>query len=109
MLKRDALLLLLLWAFQVAADSVASTTSTNSTPIDLSLLDASQSDFNVSAEGSFEIDCDGTIYGINPPLSDCESAREQIAPDSAQQTFGERHTGLPPDTFPLPYIMMGSM
>ena len=60
----------------------------------------------LSARG-LSIHCDGTSYGFNPSLADCEGARSYIAPDSNKITFGERHTGLPDTTFPLPYMIMG--
>lgn len=62
---------------------------------------------NVSAGNLFETQCDGSKYGFNPSLSDCQNAQDRIALDSEQQTFGERDTGLPDLTFPLPYIIMG--
>ena len=60
-----------------------------------------------SARG-LTIRCDGATYGFNPLLADCEGAQSFIAPDSKKITFGERHTGLPDTTFPLPYMIMGS-
>ena len=60
-----------------------------------------------SARG-LKIRCDGARYGFNPSLADCEGAQSYIAPDSNKITFGERHTGLPDTTFPLPYMIMGS-
>ena len=59
-----------------------------------------------SAKGLY-IHCDETAYGLNPSLADCEGARSYITPDSNRITFGERHTGLPDTTFPLPYMIMG--
>ena len=113
MSKYDVLLLLSLWASIITAvpldagQNAASIASINSAPADLSQLNASTLGLNVSVGGSFEVKCNGTTYGVNPSLSDCESAREYITPDSTQQTFGQRHTGLPDDTFPLPFRMMG--
>ncbi|KAL9075171.1 MAG: hypothetical protein Q9161_001857 [Pseudevernia consocians] len=76
----------------------------NSTSLDL--LVPSEGDIQ-DLNASYDIRCDGARYGFNPSLSDCEGARSSIPPDSEQFNFGERHTGLPPDTFPLPYIIMG--
>ena len=73
----------------------------------LSPSNASIQDPNASSVGVFDIRCDGARFGYNPSLSDCEAARGHIVPDSQPQTFGARHTGLPADTFPLPYIIMG--
>lgn len=68
---------------------------------------ASIQDLNASSGNGLDIRCDGARYGFNPSLSDCEGARSYIPPDSEQYVFGERHTGLPTSTFPLPYIIMG--
>ena len=57
--------------------------------------------------GVYQIQCDGDRYGHNPDIRDCEIAHLNIEPDSKQYTFGERHTGLPADVFPLPWISMG--
>lgn len=64
-------------------------------------------DLDASSGRGLNIQCDGAKYGFNPSLSDCELARSYIAPDTEQMDFGERHTGLPESTFPLPYIIMG--
>ena len=79
-------------------------TALNSTSLDL-LVPSDRDIQHLNA--SFDIQCDGARYGFNPSLSDCESARSNIAPDLDPFNFGERHTGLPHDTFPLPYIVMG--
>ncbi|KAF6241482.1 hypothetical protein HO173_000192 [Letharia columbiana] len=80
----------------------------NLTTLDLLLpSNASIQDLNASSGNGLDIRCDGARYGFNPSLSDCEGARSYIPPDSEQYVFGERHTGLPTSTFPLPYIIMG--
>ncbi|KAF6223370.1 hypothetical protein HO133_000212 [Letharia lupina] len=80
----------------------------NLTTLDLLLpSNASIQDLNASSGNGLDIRCDGARYGFNPSLSDCEGARSYIVPDSEQYVFGERHTGLPTSTFPLPYIIMG--
>ena len=89
--------------------------STYGQATDLStVLNSTSLDLLVPSEGDiqdlnalYDIRCDGARYGFNPSLSDCEGARSYIPPDSEQFNFGERHTGLPPDTFPLPYMIMG--
>lgn len=55
----------------------------------------------------FHVDCDGETYGFNPNIRDCEQAKQDWAPDAKVWTLGERRTGLPPDTVPLPYRVMG--
>ncbi|KAF6237650.1 hypothetical protein HO173_003851 [Letharia columbiana] len=62
---------------------------------------------NASAENGFTIRCDGEAYGYNPNILDCEDAKEYLLPDASTWTFGERHTGLPADILPLPYLVMG--
>ena len=68
---------------------------------------ASIQDPNPSSGSKLDIQCDGTNYGFNPSISDCEGARSYIVPDSEQLIFGERHTGLPESTVALPYMVMG--
>ena len=62
---------------------------------------------NTPGDNSFTIHCDGDTYGYNPDIRDCEAAKENLAPDSTIWTMGERRTGLPPDTVPLPYRVVG--
>ena len=53
------------------------------------------------------IRCSGEHFGFNPDLTDCGSAKEYITPDIEQRTWGVRHSGLGPETFPLPFRIMG--
>ena len=62
---------------------------------------------NVSAENRFNVHCDGATYGYNPNIIDCEQAVDYLMPDTTIWTFGQRHTGLPIETVPLPYRVMG--
>lgn len=62
---------------------------------------------DASGDEGFNIRCDGDTYGYNPNIRDCEAAKEYLLPDTKTFTFGERHTGLPEDTIPLPYRVMG--
>lgn len=73
----------------------------------LSPSNASIQDLNTSSRRGLNIQCDGAKYGFNPSLSDCQVARGYIVPESEQLVFGERHTGLPQDIFPLPWVIMG--
>ena len=83
-------------------------TAPNLTSLDLSSpSDAPIQTLNASTGNAFDIRCDGATYGFNPSLSDCEGARSYIEPDSEQFNFGDRHTGLPESTFPLPYMIVG--
>lgn len=116
MFMRQVLMLVPFWASTILATPLQGTdsqtinlsTTPNLTSLDLSSLsDAPIQDFNASSGNSFDISCDGATYGFNPSLSDCEAARSHIVPDSEQFNFGERHTGLPESTFPLPYMILG--
>lgn len=60
-----------------------------------------------SGENTFDIKCDGATYGFNPNIADCDEARSYIVPDSDQLYWGERHTGLPQEIFPLPFVIFG--
>lgn len=70
-------------------------------------LSSSVPTLNTSAENAFSIECNGALYGFNPSISDCEGAAQSINPDLNQLTWGERHTGLPADTFNLPFAIFG--
>ena len=61
---------------------------------------------NTSAE-DFLVDCDGALYGFNPNIADCERAAQSIIPDTDEIIWGERHSGLPEDFFPLPFAVFG--
>ena len=62
---------------------------------------------NASTENRFIVHCDGATYGYNPNLIDCDQAVDYLMPDTTIWTFGQRHTGLPDSTVPLPYRVMG--
>ena len=86
----------------------------NADPLTLPNLNVSStsdaSSYNVTSPEnavSLEITCSGEYFGYGPSIADCESAKSYITPDSTQHTWGERHTGLPDTTFPLPFRVMG--
>lgn len=62
---------------------------------------------NTSAENALSIECNGALYGFNPNIADCEGAARMIEPNSEEIIWGQRHTGLPRDTFPLPFAVFG--
>ena len=116
LIMRHVLMLVPFWDFTILAtplqgiygQTINLSPAPNLTSLDLSFpSDAPIQDFNASSGNGFDIRCDGSTYGFNPSLSDCESARSHIVPDSEQFNFGDRHTGLPESTFPLPYMIMG--
>ena len=102
-----------IWALALSAMPLQGThgqTVKVSTATSLDLLvpsNASFQDLDAPSGRNLNVRCDGAKYGFNPSLADCEGARSYIAPESTQFTFGDRHTGLPEGTFPLPYMMMG--
>lgn len=70
--------------------SLTSNTSQSSLPLNGTTVTASDTVLNAP-----NIQCGGAKYGYNPNILDCEDAKEYVAPDTKQWTFGERHTGLP--------------
>ena len=71
-----------------------------------SLLNVSSRN-TTSFENKLDISCNGEHFGYGPSISDCESAKQHIAPEMVQHTWGERHSGLDNTVFPLPYRVMG--
>ena len=61
----------------------------------------------METSANFNVQCDGALYGFNPNIADCERAAQSIIPDRQQLIWGERHTGLPIDFFPLPFAVFG--
>ncbi|CAF9916553.1 hypothetical protein IMSHALPRED_003232 [Imshaugia aleurites] len=61
---------------------------------------------DTSAE-NYMVVCDGARYGFNPNIADCEGAVQSIDPDSDQMVWGERHSRLPVEYFPLPFAVFG--
>lgn len=86
-----------------------STSSTGSIRIhENSTTKPSISPSNTTSSGNnLNIICSGEHFGFQPTISDCQSAREYIAPDYTQHSWGQRHTGLDSTTFPLPFRSMG--
>ena len=93
--------------FQPREDSVAMLSATPNIVKPISLSNISVPALNASAENRFNVHCDGATYGFNPNLIDCDQAVEYLIPDTTIWTFGQRHTGLPEATVPLPYRVMG--
>ena len=56
---------------------------------------------------NFQIQCDGALFGFNPNIADCERAAQSIIPDREQLLWGERHTSVAADFFPLPFAVFG--
>ena len=114
MFLQHSLLLLLRFSFLISGTWSLSTqddplqfSETPNAVEPISLVNASIALLNTSAENGFTIRCDGETYGYNPNIRDCEEAKENLMPDPKIWTLGERNTGLPPQTVPLPYRVMG--
>ena len=63
---------------------------------------------NVSFTDSINYICDGLRFGLNPVLSDCESANRYLMPSEEDHTWKPRHVVAGDDSYPLPFRMMGS-
>lgn len=59
------------------------------------------------ALANYNIECNGTLYGFNPNIADCENAAQSIMPDREQITWSERRPGSPGDFFSLPFAVFG--
>lgn len=59
------------------------------------------------APANYNIECNGTLYGFNPNIADCENAAQSIMPDREQITWSERRPGSPGDFFSLPFAVFG--
>ena len=76
--------------------------------LSLSALNLSASNTSVTTDPlPLDIKCSGSHFGWRPSLSDCQSAKEYIAPDSTRYPWGQRKMGLGDNVFPLPYRVMG--
>ena len=115
MFPPNALLLVLHFGFLVSAKSFRpredGVPMLSATPLVVKptvLSNISTPALNASAENAFNVHCDGATYGYNPNIIDCGEAVEYLDPDTTIWTFGQRHTGLPAGTVPLPYRVMGN-
>ena len=81
--------------------------SVSPNPIDAFVSNTSTEAPGLDAAGSIAITCDGALYGFNPSIADCEGAVQSIAPDFEQMVWGQRHTGLGINIFPLPFAVFG--
>ncbi|KAL9134382.1 MAG: hypothetical protein Q9175_004434 [Cornicularia normoerica] len=54
------------------------------------------------------IQCDGSSYGFDLDILDCEEAKACIPPNPENVQWAERHTGWQKQIFPLPYRAMGN-
>lgn len=101
-------LCLCLFSYSVFATSPPSDSSSQSVPeLPSTLYQNLASELSVSS--SLDILCSGKHFGFHPSFLDCQAAQQTIIPDMTQHIFGERHTGLGDDVFPLPFRVMGGM
>lgn len=61
----------------------------------------------LDASGSFNLECDGALYGFYPNIADCENAAQSVVPDTEQLIWRERRTGSEDEYFPLPFAVFG--
>ena len=91
---------------QVADDKTLAISAPQKFTYSILNLNESTSILNGSSENA-NIQCDSR-YGLNPTLSDCESAKNYFLPGSEPIIFGERHSqGLPETAIALPYLLFG--
>lgn len=65
---------------------------------------------DTSDRNRLTVQCDGTKFGYNPDIVDCQSAKGHIPPDSAQRIWKERHQpGQTGEYVPLPFRGMGGI
>lgn len=111
MFLQASLLLMLSFGFKTLGSPFQSTKDDtltfSGTPNIVTPVSPSNASINTPGDSSLTIHCDGDTYGHNPNIRDCEQAKENLFPDTSIWTFGERNTGLPPGTVPLPYRVMG--
>ena len=93
--------------FQPREDSVPMLSAAPIIVKPTSLSNTSLPALNASTTNRFNVHCDGATYGYNPNIIDCEQAVDYLIPDTTIYSFGQRHTGLPEGTVPLPYRIMG--
>ena len=92
---------LMVLSFGLVVSAALPKSSTIPSNISTPLLDT-------SVENTLSIVCNGSAYGYNPNILDCERAKEFMPPDPSIWIVGERDTGLPLGTVPLPYRVMGN-
>ena len=93
--------------FPSAGASASTVSATLDITTSLYPSNASFSSLDTSAENDLTIHCDGDTYGYNPSIRDCESISRYLPRDDTIWTFRQRHTDLPPDIAPLPFLLMG--
>lgn len=74
---------------------------------DATILTASVTSFNVTGDEDIHIHCDGSSYGFDLDITDCEEAEAYVPFSPDPVWWAERHTGWQKKIFPLPYRAMG--
>ncbi len=62
---------------------------------------------NVIGDNEIHIQCNGSFYGFDLDIGDCEEAKAYFPASSDQVQWATRHTGWQKDIFGLPYRAMG--
>ena len=80
------------------------------------IIDGSLYPISVSSEAALSLDvtgdnihvqCNGSAYGFNLDIVDCEQAKAWFPVNGEQEQFAPRHTGWQKRIFPLPYRSLG--
>ena len=58
-------------------------------------------------DNEIHIQCNGSLYGFDLDIGDCEEAKAYFPASSDQAQWATRHTGWQKDIFGLPYRAMG--
>ena len=76
-------------------------------PNGLSSSNESFISLNATVKGDFDVRCYGTQYGFNPNVADCQNAINYVQRGQTRIYFAERETSPRPNTFRLPFKLMG--
>ena len=71
------------------------------------MFNESVTSFNVTADNEIQIQCNGSSYGFDLDINDCEEAKAYFPASSDQVRWATRNTGWQKIIFPLPYRAMG--
>lgn len=74
----------------------------------LSMSNESVTSLEGTGGKGIHIQCDGSSYGFDLDILDCEEAKACIPPNPENVQWAERHTGWQKQIFPLPYRAMGN-
>ena len=73
----------------------------------LSMSNDSATSSDLTGDKYIHIECDGSSYGFDLDITDCELAKAFVPASSDEVQWAERHAGSLKQYFPLPYRSMG--